>query len=273
MATINDDSTFYVYVYIDPRNYEEFYYGKGIGKRKDAHLRDGSDSDKAQRIRDIHKAGLKPIIRVIAKGMNEKEALLVEKTLLWKLGKTLTNKSRGFFKAQFRPVNTMYRELQGFDFRNEIYYINVGEGKHRSWDDCRKYQFLSAGGGKRFTDKIRSLSVGDVVVAYLKRYGYVGVGVVQKEAVEANDYHYNGTPLSQLPLKESGILFHSFTDKADWLVNIKWKKSFKREDAKWKSNGGLFTTQLIKASLAGQPKTLSFIEKSFGITFSSFLKA
>ena len=27
-------SEYYVYVYIDPRNFEEFYYGKGKGKRK-----------------------------------------------------------------------------------------------------------------------------------------------------------------------------------------------------------------------------------------------
>jgi hypothetical protein len=44
---------YYVYVYIDPRNYEEFYYGKGKGSRKDAHLNDTSDSAKAKRILDI----------------------------------------------------------------------------------------------------------------------------------------------------------------------------------------------------------------------------
>ena len=42
-------SDYYVYVYIDPRNYEEFYYGKGKGSRKDAHLSDSSDSEKARR--------------------------------------------------------------------------------------------------------------------------------------------------------------------------------------------------------------------------------
>jgi hypothetical protein len=26
---------YYVYVYIDPRNFEEFYYGKGRGNRKE----------------------------------------------------------------------------------------------------------------------------------------------------------------------------------------------------------------------------------------------
>ena len=34
------ENNFYVYVYIDPRNFEEFYYGKGKGCRKQAHLKD-----------------------------------------------------------------------------------------------------------------------------------------------------------------------------------------------------------------------------------------
>ena len=82
---------YYVYVYIDPRNFEEFYYGKGKGDRKDAHLGDTSDTEKANRIAKIKKAGLQPIIRVIARGLKEDEALLVEKTLLWKLGRLTTN--------------------------------------------------------------------------------------------------------------------------------------------------------------------------------------
>ena len=35
---------YYVYVYIDPRNFEEFYFGKGKGNRKNAHLSDNTDS-------------------------------------------------------------------------------------------------------------------------------------------------------------------------------------------------------------------------------------
>ena len=44
-------ANYYVYVYIDPRSYEEFYYGKGKGARKDAHLSDVGDSAKVTRIR------------------------------------------------------------------------------------------------------------------------------------------------------------------------------------------------------------------------------
>jgi hypothetical protein len=79
MSPAND---YYAYVYIDPRNYEEFYYGKGKGSRKDAHLSDPSDSEKVRRIGAIQKAGLEPIVRVIARDLSEHDALLVEKTLL-----------------------------------------------------------------------------------------------------------------------------------------------------------------------------------------------
>jgi uncharacterized protein len=131
----NTMNNYYVYVYIDPRNYEEFYYGKGKGSRKNAHLRGKSDKEMSRRISDLKHAGLSPIIRVIAKDLNEQDAFLVEKTLLWKLGKWTDNISSGHFKDKFRPPDTFHKELSGFDYQNGLYYYNVGEGHHRNWDD------------------------------------------------------------------------------------------------------------------------------------------
>lgn len=88
MTDLKND--YYVYVYIDPRNFEEFYYGKGTGSRKKVHLADDSDTEKAKRIKAIKAAGLNAIIKVIAKDLTEQEAFLIEKTLIWKLGKSLT---------------------------------------------------------------------------------------------------------------------------------------------------------------------------------------
>ena len=62
---------FYVYVYVDPRNYEEFYYGKGRGARRVAHLSDTTDSEKVSRINAIRKEGLEPIVRTIAAGLRD----------------------------------------------------------------------------------------------------------------------------------------------------------------------------------------------------------
>lgn len=41
-------SEYYVYVYIDPRNFEEFYYGKGKGLRKNAHLKKLKDLEESK---------------------------------------------------------------------------------------------------------------------------------------------------------------------------------------------------------------------------------
>src|SRR5450759_5022128 len=137
---------FYVYVYVDPRNYEEFYYGKGKGARRIAHLSDETDSEKVARINAIRKEGLDPIVRTIAAGLTEQEALLIETTLIWKLGKNLTNLASGHFVSLFRPHNTLHKELPSFDFQNGIYLVNVGEGPTRNWDDCLRLGFLAAGG-------------------------------------------------------------------------------------------------------------------------------
>lgn len=168
---------YYVYVYIDPRNYEEFYYGKGKGSRKNAHLASASDSEKSARILGIRKEGLEPIIRVIARGLTEAEALLIEKTLLWKLGKNLTNIASGHYAEKFRPHDKLHLELSGFDYQSGVYYYNVGQGPHRTWADFFKYKFISAGGGqKQWRNAMLQFNKGDIIAAYLKGAGYVGIG-------------------------------------------------------------------------------------------------
>ena len=92
---MNGAEDFYVYCYIDPRNLEEFYYGKGKGSRSLAHLLDQGKSEKTARIKQIRAAGVEPTIRIIATDLTEDEALLVETALIWKLGKWLTNENAG----------------------------------------------------------------------------------------------------------------------------------------------------------------------------------
>lgn len=257
---------YYVYVYIDPRNYEEFYYGKGQGSRKIDHLYDLSDSVKAKRIRAIKKDHLEPIIRVIATGLTEKEALLIEKTLLWKLGKFLTNKSSGHFSDKFRPHDTLHVELNGFDYQNGLYFYNVGEGENRNWDDYREYSFISAGQGESWRDAILGLNHGDIVAAYLKGFGFVGIGRIKKRAKMIQDVLINKKRLIDYDLKCKNM-----TDNLDdpnlseYVAIVEWIIAIPREDAKWKSKFGLYTPQHIKASLDKQPKTVEFLEDQFKI--------
>ena len=41
-------------------------------------------------------------------------------------------------------------KIKGFTEKEGIYYINVGEGESRDWNDCKKFGFISAGGGERY---------------------------------------------------------------------------------------------------------------------------
>ena len=265
-------NNYYVYVYIDPRNHEEFYYGKGKGTRKNAHLSDDSDSQKAKRIGAIKKVGLEPIIRVIARDLSEHDALLVEKTLLWKLGKQLTNVASGHYSQNFRPHDTIHLELSGFDYQRGLYYYNVGEGPHRNWDDYRKLNFISAGQGIRWRDGILGFQKGDVIAAYLKGHGYVGIGVIRSKAKPIRDVVIKGKPLLSYQVLPRMAENSDSDDLSEYVSQVKWIASVDRRNAKWESNAGLFTTTLIRASLDGQPETVKFLEREFGADIRPLLE-
>jgi hypothetical protein len=76
----------YVYRLIDPREGKTFYVGKGIGDRALQHARDALETptltDKLDRIRAIHAAGLKVGIIVHRHGMDEGTALAVEAAVI-----------------------------------------------------------------------------------------------------------------------------------------------------------------------------------------------
>jgi len=233
---------------------------------------DESDSEKTRRIKAIRKEGLEPIIRVIARNLSEHDALLVEKTLLWKLGKQLTNVSSGHYADNFRPHDKLHRDLSGFDFQNGLYYYNVGEGTHRNWDDYVEYGFISAGQAPRFRDAIQSLQVGDVVAAYLKGYGFVGVGQVTQGAKPVRDVLLGSVPLLQKELVCPNIAENSNDpDRSEYVALVDWLRSVPRSEAKWKPKSGLFTSQLVRASLDGQPYTVQYLEKEFAIDFTGLL--
>ena len=263
---------YYVYVYIDPRSHTEFYFGKGRGSRKDAHLSEISDSDKSKQIKAIQKEGLEPIVRVIAQGLSEHDALLVEKTLLWKLGKQLTNISSGHYSSNFRPHDSLHKKLSGFDYQNGFYYFNVGEGETRCWDDCRKFGFISAGQGVQWRDQMLNFEVGDVIAAYLKGRGYVGIGRITSAAKPVREVSVDGENLLSQRLGCPELATNSFNDElSEYVAIVDWIASVEAQHGKWKSKSGLYTTPLIRASLDKQPVTVAFLEASFNLSIPELL--
>lgn len=116
------------------------------------------------------------------------------------------------------------------------------------WDDCLKYGFLSAGQDLKFNESIKSLEIGDSVVAYLKRHGYVGIGRIIDRSVCINDFRFEGKTLHLVDLKAPDMFENSDNDFSEYLVRVDWIKAVDRTVAKWKSNSGLFITQQKKAS-------------------------
>lgn len=264
---------YYVYVYIDPRNYEEFYYGKGKGTRKFSHLIANDDSEKSKRIEEIRSVNLNPIIKVIAAGLSESQALLIESTLIWKLGKYTTNIAAGYFSDKFRAHNTFHLDLPKFDYQNGLFYYNVGEGDHRNWDDYVKFGFISAGQGKRWRDSISGFNQGDIFVAYLKGHGYVGIGKIIERAKPVEEVYIGNNKLLSLNLKCKNMSDNSNDyEKSEYVCTVNWIEITNRDNAKWKSNRNLYTTTHIRASLENQKETIEFLEKEFKIKFVDFCK-
>ena len=270
---MNIENEYYVYVYIDPRDYREFYYGKGKGNRKESHLSDESDSVKAAQIREILNQGEQPIIRVIAANLTESEAFLIEKTLIWKLGHTLTNKASGNFSEKFRPHKSIHKKLPGFDFKNNVYHFNTGEAEgHLNWDNCFKLGCLTAGGGKRWMRDISDLEVGDIIASYVSKYGYVGIGKVKAKARPIKEVYISNIPVIAMDLnypKQSKDI--DDYEKCEYVALVDWIKGVEdKKDAK--PAKGLYVPQGTKASLWNQTKSLDFLETEFEVDFEDLLQ-
>lgn len=97
----------YVYVYIDPRNGEPFYIGKGKGSRLFSHLDDQSETEKVLRITEIRKRGMQPQVDILWYGLSDLEATLVEASAIDLIGKSkLTNRMSGYHPHSFGRITS-----------------------------------------------------------------------------------------------------------------------------------------------------------------------
>lgn len=147
-----------------------------------------------------------------------------------------------------------------------LWYVNTGDGPHRSWDDMRAYHFICAGGGERFSGPLNRLSPGDKVFAYQKGAGYVGYGVVTSGSVIVDEFQTKDGPLLEQPLVQKAIA-RSGADPttAEYAVGVDWIKAFSANEAK--RFEGMFANQNIVCKLR-DPKTIEFLLAQFGATLS-----
>ncbi|MEA2901011.1 MAG: hypothetical protein QOH36_898 [Actinomycetota bacterium] len=120
------------------------------------------------------------------------------------------------------------------------WYVTFGryDPDGRSWDDARRYGFVSAGGGRWYSRTLHSLPVGARVFVLIPKAGYVGVGVVTGEAAPFHDTWLAGLDLD-------GRYEHASEaddpDAEEWVVPVRWLRTVSQDDAVWER--GLFANQ------------------------------
>jgi hypothetical protein len=111
------------------------------------------------------------------------------------------------------------------------WYVSFGEGDSRSWDDARRYGFVSAGGGRWYTQTLRILPIGGRVFVNVPGRGYVGVGIVTGAPLPARDFRVSvdgeSVPVVQAQMKAPHIAAAAALDDDDteWFVPVSWIKT------------------------------------------------
>jgi hypothetical protein len=153
-------------------------------------------------------------------------------------------------------------------WNGQDFYVSFGEDTRRSWEDAIRYGFVSAGGGKWYSQTLQSLFVGARVFAYIPQTGYVGVGTVTETSQPVKQFKVrvedgSEVPILEAPLRQPGLGTGADDDEqSEYLVRVEWQKTLLREQA-FKEKG-LFANQNTVVRLR-DPFTLERLTELFGL--------
>lgn len=129
---------------------------------------------------------------------------------------------------------------------NGEYYVAFGDAESRSWEDARKYGYISAGGGVWYSRTLKMLSPGDRMWVMIPKKGYVGVGIVTEEVKSVKEFTVmvDGveTPaLEVLQHREKHELAKDNEELAEYFVSVDWLHTVPADQAVWEV--GFFAQQ------------------------------
>jgi len=129
---------------------------------------------------------------------------------------------------------------------NGEFYASYGVFEDgRTWEDARKYRFISAGGGRWYSKTLFKLNPGDRVWVNIPKTGYVGVAEVTGKAIISDEFI-----TSDMVLSGGYKLASEYgEDKAEYFVPVKWIKHVDERAAV--NEVGLFGNQ----NSVAQPRT------------------
>lgn len=131
----------------------------------------------------------------------------------------------GETQANAAATNTVKGEAK--EPWNGEFYVSFGSNEHRSWEDARRYGYISGGGGTWYSQTLKLLSPGDRVWVKIPQTGFVGVGEVTESVQSAKDFTVT-TPEGDRPaldVLQHGPLYRATADdpeQAEYFVRVKW---------------------------------------------------
>lgn len=151
---------------------------------------------------------------------------------------------------------------------NGEYYVSFGEGESRSWEDARKYGFITASGGAWYTQTLGMLNEGDRVWVNIPKVGYVGVGQVTGAALPASEFQVeiDGTFKALSEIADlAGYARETSADEQAWFVPVKWAAQVPAKEAV--RQVGFFGNQntVAKPKSEKWEHTVSVLKKRFKI--------
>lgn len=147
------------------------------------------------------------------------------------------------------------------------FYVSVGEGPHRTWNDMKQYGFVSGGGGRWYSRTLDALFPGGRVFACIPGTGYVGMGTVVSESAPVTEVQFDTEDgkrtLLDLPLEAPRMgEFVGDPDRVEHVVKVDWDETLPRDEAVWEA--GMFANQNTVCRLRNR-FTLDRLYDHFGV--------
>lgn len=165
------------------------------------------------------------------------------------------------------PGTTGSKKNKRAAWNGKDWYVSFGGSLGRRWDDARQHGFVSAGGGRFYTQSMRALPEDARIWVNIPGTGYVGVGRTigpPRRFSEALIYkHGEWVGLAEQSLE--GTYLHpgeEDDDNAEWVVPVAWLDARPERDAFWEK--GMFGNQHSACKLR-QEFTLERLAEHFTI--------
>jgi hypothetical protein len=144
------------------------------------------------------------------------------------------------------------------EWNGQDYYVQFGDEARRSWDDARKYGYVSAGGGGRWSNPLFRLGPGARVFVHLPHHGYVAVGQVVAQPVAIGEFTVvvdgHEQPLLDVPLQNENVKEDADDpERAEYLVRVEWERAVPANQAYWER--GFFSRRGTTAIELRDPET------------------